>query len=68
MAVITASTKPKEVDIREDHVSQLMRGERPEGMDFEEFKIKRKATQKLIEQIKKGRVFHDSGKGPYTKV
>ena len=50
------STIPEvKVDIREDHVAQLMRGERPEGMDFEEFKIKRKAVQALLKRIKRGR-------------
>jgi len=36
-------------------IEKLMRGERPEGMDFEEFKIKRKAIQKFIKKYLRGR-------------
>jgi len=34
----------------EKHIKFLMRGERPEGMSFEEFKIKRKIVQKFLKR------------------
>lgn len=54
----------REVEVREDHVSQLMCGQRPEGMDFNEFRIKRKAIQKFLNN--RWRIFYD-GKEPYRK-
>ena len=38
----------------EEHIKLLLRGERPEGMDFEEFKLKRKAIQHYLKQRKYG--------------
>lgn len=37
-----------EESLDEQIVKQLMRGERPEGMDYKEFRVKRKAIQKFI--------------------
>ena len=54
----------KQVEIREDHISQLMCGERPEGMDFNEFKLKRKAIQLFLKQ--RERVFYNE-RQPYRK-
>ncbi len=48
-----------EVTISEEHISMLMRGERPEGMDFVEFKLKRKALNHFLKKRKKGRLIKD---------
>lgn len=37
-----------EENLDEQIVRQLIRGERPEGMDYKEFRIKRKAIQKFL--------------------
>lgn len=37
----------------EEIIKQLVRGERPEGMDYEEFRIKRKAIQKYLKNRNK---------------
>ena len=42
----------KEVVIEEEYISQLIRGERPEGMDYEEFRIKRKALNRFLKQYR----------------
>ena len=52
------------VEIREDHISQLMCGKRPEGMDYNEFRVKRKAIQLFLKQ--RERVFYH-GTEPYKK-
>ena len=52
----------KEVGIREDHIAMLMRGERPEGMDSEEFKLKRKAIQYFLKKTRIKRL-NSSGDG-----
>lgn len=44
-------------------VSQLLRGERPENMSFEEFKIKRKMINNFIEKRNRGYIFHKSKQG-----
>ena len=54
----------KQVEINEDHISQLMCGKRPDGMDYQEFRVKRKAIQKFIKNS--GRIFYD-GEQPYRK-
>lgn len=40
----------EEVQISEEHISMLMRGERPPEMDYEEFKLKRKALQWFLKR------------------
>ena len=56
-----------EEKIAEDsHISELMSGKRPEGMSKKEFKIKRKAIQKFINEYKRGRIFYE-GPGSYKK-
>jgi len=57
----------KEIDIREDHITFLLRGERPEGMDLDQFKLKRKAIQQFLRGIKRGRVIYETNGKPYTK-
>lgn len=52
----------KELVIEQIHVKQLMRGERPEGMDFAEFKIKRKMVQKFLQGRLKNIKYGISGK------
>ena len=47
-----------EKEINEIAVSQLMRGERPDGMSFEEFKIKRRAIKTFFKKRSKGRMFY----------
>jgi hypothetical protein len=51
--------KTTEVTISEEDISKLMRGERPEGMDFEEFKLKRKALQYFLKKRKKRGIRRD---------
>ena len=52
------------IEIREDHISELMCGKRPEGMDYNEFRVKRKAIQLFLKQ--RGRIFYH-GTEPYKK-
>jgi hypothetical protein len=42
-------------EVKEVNVEKLMRGERPETMSYEDFKIKRRAVQKVINLKLKGR-------------
>jgi len=49
-----------------EEISKLIRGERPEGMDFEEFRLKRKAVTQYLRRRKKGSIFY-SGTTPYIK-
>lgn len=46
----------KEIEISEENISKLMRGERPEGMDYVEFKLKQKALRMYLKQYKKGKL------------
>lgn len=57
----------KEVEIQPDHIAQLMRGERPEEMGYNEFKLKRKAINYFLKNRKKGVLFHE-GPGQYKKI
>lgn len=56
-----------EEQIKDELVAMLMRGERPEGMTYEDFKIKRKAIQKYIKQRNKGKLIHNSSETKVTK-
>lgn len=49
-----------EEELREDVVSMLLAGKRPEGMDYREFQIKRKAVQTFLKRTKKGRFVYIS--------
>ena len=42
----------------QEQVDQLMRGERPEGMDFEKFKFLRALVKKMQKNYKKGQMLH----------
>lgn len=44
----------EEEQINEQLIAQLLRGERPEGMDYKEFRLKRKAIQLYLKRKKKG--------------
>lgn len=50
----------KDLEVTEEMIASLMSGKRPEGMNFEEFKIKRKALNKFMKQRKKGRFVYIS--------
>lgn len=54
----------KPIEIREDHISSLICGKRPEGMDYQEFRLKRKAIQRFIKN--NFRIFYH-GEQPYRK-
>lgn len=41
-------------------VAQLLRGERPVDMPYEEFKVKRKMIQSFIKRKNRGYLFHKS--------
>jgi hypothetical protein len=49
----------KENEVNEDHVVMMLRGERPDGMDYEEFRIKRKALQNFLKRYMKGKLIKD---------
>lgn len=36
-----------------DHIAMLLRGERPEGMPYEEFRLKRKAVERFLKLRKR---------------
>lgn len=48
----------KEITIQEEDVAKLLRGERPEGMKYEEFKLKRKILTNWLRKYKKGRLIN----------
>jgi hypothetical protein len=50
----------KDLEVTEDMVSALISGRRPEGMGYEEFRIKRKALAKFLKARKRGRFFYVS--------
>lgn len=53
-------TYNKDVEVTEEMIASLMSGRRPEGMNFEEFKIKRKALNKFMKRRNKGRFVYIS--------
>jgi len=44
----------------QEDVDLILQGIRPEGMDYEEFKILRAETKKMLKGYLKGRMFHKS--------
>ena len=54
--------------IKDELVAMLMRGERPEGMSYSDFKIKRKAIQQYIKQRNKGTLKYNPEKEIPTKI
>jgi len=49
-----------DAEIKEDVVATLLSGKRPEGMDFEEYRIKRAAIKAFLKKRKKGRFIYIS--------
>jgi hypothetical protein len=47
----------EEFKLKREDLDHIMRGERPEGMDFEEFKVHRRVLKRLLKQHFKGRMF-----------
>lgn len=50
------STNTQEVP--QEQINMLLRGERPEGMDYNEFRVKRKAVQLFLKRKLKGRFLY----------
>lgn len=50
----------KEKNYNQEDVDLIMQGIRPEGMDFDEFKVLRAKLKKALRQYLKGRMFHKS--------
>lgn len=50
----------EEEQINEQLIAQLLRGERPEGMNYKEFRIKRKAIDIFIKKRNKGKFIYIS--------
>ena len=47
----------EEKKLTKEEIDQILIGKRPEGMDFEEFKVQRKALNKFIKSyVKNGRM------------
>lgn len=55
----------EELDMNNPLVAQMLRGERPEGMSYDEFKIKRKAVEKYLKKRAKGRFIYVSKEADY---
>ena len=55
----------EELDMNNPLVAQMLRGERPEGMSYDEFKIKRKAVEKYIKKRAKGKFVYVSKEVDY---
>jgi len=49
-------------------IAQLMRGERPDGMSYQDFKIKRKAVQVYIKRKLKGSLINKPQEEIVTKL
>jgi hypothetical protein len=52
--------KITEDSIDEKVIKQLFRGERPEGMNYEDYRIKRKAIQLFLKRKQKGKFIYIS--------
>lgn len=50
----------KKKDYSEEEIDLILQGIRPEGMDFEEFRVLRIKSKKLLKGYLKGRLFHKS--------
>lgn len=55
----------EELDMNNPLVAQMLRGERPEEMSYDEFKIKRKAVEKYLKKRAKGRFVYVSKEADY---
>lgn len=55
----------EELDMSNPLVAQMLRGERPEGMSYDEFKIKRKAVEKYLKKRAKGKFIYVSKETDY---
>lgn len=44
----------------QEQIDLILQGIRPEGMDYDEFKILRAETKKMLKGYLKGRMFHKS--------
>ena len=42
----------------QEQINMLLRGKRPEGMNYHEFRVKRKAVQLFLKRKSKGRFFY----------
>lgn len=53
----TKGSKPSKPskEITEEDLVMLMRGERPESLTYEQFRLGRKNAQRLLKEYKKGR-------------